>query len=216
MPIAPLALYTASVTDSLVTLATHIINDLGLIGIAILNCISQVIIVPGTEATMLFAGFNVDQGHLQLGWVIVFGVLGDVAGGSICYLIGYLGMDEALSHRGLHIDRHRIDQAHGWFERWGLPVVAVSRCIPVLRSAPPYAAGIAKMSYWRFASFATLGSAVWITALALIGKAVGHDWQKWRNHLGYVDYAVVVIVVLAIVWLLVQRVRARRAAKVPS
>ena len=52
-------LFHASVTDSLVTLATHIINHLGLAGVALLTLSSAVIVVPGTEATMLFAGFNV-------------------------------------------------------------------------------------------------------------------------------------------------------------
>ena len=87
---------------------------------------------------------------------------------------------------------------HRWFERYGSPVVAVSRCIPVFRSAPPYAAGIARMPYWRFASMATLGSIVWITGLALVGKAVGHQWPQWKHHLDYVDYAVVVLIVVVL------------------
>ncbi len=32
---------------------------------------SQVVIVPGTEVTMLFAGFNVDTHHLTLLGIIV-------------------------------------------------------------------------------------------------------------------------------------------------
>lgn len=203
----------ASVTDSLVTFATHVINTLGYAGIALLNCISQVIIVPGTEATMLFAGFNVDEHNLTLIGVIVAGVFGDVLGGCVCYGIAYFGLHEALAHRGpVHINERRIEQAHGWFERWGAPTVAVSRCIPVLRSAPPYAAGIAKMPFWRFVAFATLGSTVWITGLALLGRAVGHDWEQWRKHLGYVDYFVAALIAAAIVWLAVRWYRGRRRA----
>lgn len=200
----------ASVTDSLVTLATHVIQHLGLGGIALLNCISQVIIVPGTEATMLFAGFNVFEHHLTLLGVIVFGVLGDVVGASICYAIGYFGAHEALSRRGLHVDERRIEQAHGWFERWGSPTVAVSRCIPVLRSAPPYAAGIARMAYWRFLTMALIGSTVWISGLALIGRAVGHDWNKWRQHLKYVDYVAVAVIIAFVVWVVYKWLQARR------
>src|SRR5438128_11422940 len=57
-------LIDASVTESLVTFATHVVNDLGLAGVALLIVMSQVVIVPGTEVTMLFAGFAVDQGHM--------------------------------------------------------------------------------------------------------------------------------------------------------
>lgn len=206
-----LPLTHASVTDSLVTLATHVVQHLGLAGVALLNCVSQLIIVPGTEATMLFAGFNVDQHHLTMVGIIVAGIFGDVLGGSIAYWIARFGLHEVLSHRGpIHISERRIEQAHGWFERWGSPVVAVSRCIPVLRSGPIYAAGIARMPFWRFVLMATLGSTVWIGGLAFIGKAVGSDWQNLRKHLSYIDYAVVAIVVVAIVWLAVRYIRGRR------
>ena len=202
----------ASVTAQLVTFATHVVNDLGLAGVALMIVMSQVVIVPGTEATMLFAGFNVDLHHMTLVGIIIFGVIGDVLGATVCYVIGYFGLHEALARRGspVHVDERSIARAHRWFERYGSPTVAVSRCIPVFRSGPPYAAGIVKMPYWRFVSMATLGSIVWITALGIVGDAVGHQWTQWKNHLQYVDYAVVVLVVVAVVWWLVRIIRNRR------
>jgi membrane protein DedA with SNARE-associated domain len=162
---------------------------------------------------MLFAGFSVDQHHLSLIGIIVFGVLGDLIGASAAYAIGYFGLHEVLARKGpLHIDEAKIERANGWFDRFGSPAVAVSRCIPVFRSAPPYAAGIVKMPYWRFVSMAALGSIVWMTAWALVGKAVGHNWQQWKNHLDIVDYVVVVLIVLAVAWWLLRVLRARRAA----
>ena len=209
-------LLDASITNSLANIATHVVQHLGYAGVALMITISQVIIVPGTEVVMLFAGFNVDTHHLTLIGIIVAGVVGDVLGGSVCYAIGYFGLHEALSRPGspVHIDERNINLAHRWFERYGSPVVAVSRCIPVLRSAPPYAAGIARMPYWRCAAMATFGSTVWITGLALIGKAVGHQWPTWKHHLEYVDYAVVAVVVLAAAWFLTRWLRNRRSATV--
>jgi membrane protein DedA with SNARE-associated domain len=206
-------LIDASVTAQLVTFATNVVNDLGYVGVTLMIVMSQVVIVPGTEATMLFSGFNVDTHNLTLIGIIVAGVLGDVIGASVCYVIGYFGLHEALARPGspVHIDERRIETAHRWFERYGAPVVAVSRLIPVFRSAPPYAAGIARMPYWRFVSMAALGSIVWITGWALVGKAVGHQWQQWKHHLDYVDYAVVVIIVLLIAWALLRWIRNRRA-----
>jgi membrane protein DedA with SNARE-associated domain len=206
-------LVDASVTNSLANIATHVVQHLGYAGVTLMIMVSQVIIVPGTEVVMLFAGFNVDTHHLTLVGIIIAGLIGDVLGASICYAIGYFGLHEALARPGspVHIDQRNIDRTQRWFERYGSPVVAVSRCVPVLRSAPPYAAGIARMPYWRFASMATLGSIVWITGLAFVGKAVGHQWPQWKHHLDYVDYAVVVIVVLLVGWWLVRYVRGRRA-----
>jgi membrane protein DedA with SNARE-associated domain len=205
-------LIDASVTAQLVTFATNVVHDLGYAGVTLMIVMSQVVIVPGTEATMLFAGFNVDTHNLTLVGAIVAGVLGDVIGASICYAIGYFGLHEVLSRPGspVHIDERKIELTHRWFERYGAPVVAVSRLIPVFRSAPPYAAGIARMPYWRFVSMATLGSIVWIGAWTLVGKAVGHQWPQWKHHLDYIDYAVVVVIVVLVAWFVVRWVRNRR------
>jgi membrane protein DedA with SNARE-associated domain len=86
----------ASVTDSFVTLATHIIRDVGLLGVLIMTLTSGVVGVPGSEPTMLFAGFDVYQGNLSLVGIIVFGVLGDMLGACIAYAIGYFGRRELV------------------------------------------------------------------------------------------------------------------------
>jgi membrane protein DedA with SNARE-associated domain len=209
---------TASVTDSLVTLATHIINDIGVAGVALLTMTSGVIGLPGSEPTMLFAGFNVSEHHLTLLGVIVFGVLGDVIGASIAYAIGYFGRIELVERHGnkLHVSRRRLELAHSWFERYGPPVIFVSRLIPFLRAVFPYAAGVSEMPYPRFIVFATLGSIVWITALAVLGNAVGSDWTHWRHNLEYVDYVGAAILVGAIVYLIVRRVRGGRPPSEPA
>lgn len=202
-------LLAASVTDSLVNLATHIIRDLGLAGVSLLTITSGVIGVPGTEPTMLFAGFNVYDGKLTLLGIIVAGVIGDVIGASIAYGIGYFGRMELIERHGnkLHVSRRRLDLAHRWFERYGSPVVFFSRMIPFIRAIFPYAAGVAEMPYWRFITFATLGSIVWIGGLGALGRAVGSNWQHWRHNLEYVDYAALALVVAALVYLIVRRVR---------
>jgi len=202
----------ASVTDSLVTLATHIIRDLGLAGVALLTMTSGVVGVPGSEPTMLFAGFNVSEGHLGLVGIIVAGVIGDMIGASIAYTIGYWGREELVERHGnkLHISKQRLDRAHRWFERYGAPVIVVSRCIPFARAAFPYAAGVARMGYARFAVFATVGSIIWISALGVLGNAVGNNWQNWRHNLEYVDYVGAALLVAAVAWLIVRITRSRR------
>jgi membrane protein DedA with SNARE-associated domain len=199
----------ASVTDSLVTLATHVINDLGLAGVALLCLTTGVIGLPGTEPTMLFAGFNVSEGHLSLVGIIVAGLVGDVLGASIAYAIGRFGRAELLERQGskLHMSQRRLNLAHAWFERWGSPAVFFSRWIPVARAAFPYAAGVAEMPFWRFFTLVTLGSIPWIAGLAVLGNAVGSNWTSWRHHLEIVDYIGLALVVGVILWLILRRRR---------
>jgi membrane protein DedA with SNARE-associated domain len=209
-----LLLTDASVTNGLVNLATHVINDIGLAGVAAMIFMSALVFVPGTEAPMLFAGFSVYQGHLSLLGIIIAGIVGDLLGASVAYAIGYFGAHEALASKGiLHLDDRKLARVTDWFDRYGAPSVAVSRCLPLIRAAGPYAAGIAQMPYPRFIISAFCGTAVWITGLAFLGRGVGADWTKWKSHLDYVDYAVVVIVVVIAAWYGFRWLRARRSTE---
>jgi membrane protein DedA with SNARE-associated domain len=212
-----LLLTFASLTEPLVHLATQLISDLGLAGVALLSLTTGVVGLPGTEPTMLFAGFDVFQGNLSLPGVITAGVVGDMAGASIAYAIGFFGSQELLERHGkLHVSQRKLNKAHRWFERWGDPTIFFSRMAPVVRVAFPYAAGVAKMPFWRFFVLATLGSIVWISGLAVLGREVGSQWQTWRHHLEYVDYAGIAVILAAIVYFIFRRRADRRGSSEPA
>jgi membrane protein DedA with SNARE-associated domain len=204
----------ASVTDSVVTLATHVIRDVGLAGVALLTMTSGVIGMPGSEPTMLFAGFNVYQGHLTMLGIIAFGVLGDVLGAAIAYAIGHFGSRELIERHGgkLHITAERLDRTHRWFERHGSPAIVVSRVIPFIRAAFPFAAGVARMPFGRFVVFTTIGSILWIAPLGFIGRAVGSSWPSWRHNLEYVDYVAAALIAAAVAYVVLRRSRSGRPA----
>jgi membrane protein DedA with SNARE-associated domain len=203
----------AAISGILVTVATHVIRSLGYAGLGLLVGMSAVIALPGTELPTLFAGFNVYQHHLMLIGVIVAGVLGDVIGGCVAYAIGRYASVELIERHGakFHAGPEDLARAHRWFERYGTGTIVISRWLPVVRAAFPYAAGVARMSFWRFVTMATLGSIVWIGGIALLGKTVGHQWQTWKHHLDYVDYAGVAILIVLIVWGVTRWVRRARA-----
>jgi membrane protein DedA with SNARE-associated domain len=205
-------LVVASLTGPLVTFATHVIHTLGLVGVAVMTMTSGVIGIPGSEPTMLFAGFDVYKGHQTLAGIIVAGVIGDMLGATIAYAIGYWGRRELLERHGakIHMTAARLDRPSRWFDRHGSPVVFVSRFIPGVRAVFPYAAGVSRMPFGRFFAFATLGSIAWIAGLGVLGREVGRDWSTWRRHLEYGDYALFVLVALAIIYLVVRRLRSSR------
>jgi membrane protein DedA with SNARE-associated domain len=204
-----LPLLIASLTGPLVTFATHVINSLGLVGVLVMTTTTGIIGLPGTEPTMLFAGFDVYQGHQTLVGIIIAGVIGDVLGASIAYAIGYWGRQELLERHGakFHMNAERLERPTRWFDRFGSPVVFVSRLLPGIRAVFPYAAGVSEMRFGRFFLFTALGSIIWISGLAVLGREVGHNWSSWRHHLEYGDYALAVIVVLVILYLVLRRLR---------
>jgi membrane protein DedA with SNARE-associated domain len=207
-----LPLLFASLTGPLVHFATKVIGSLGVAGVLVMTTTTGVIGVPGTEPTMLFAGFDVYQGHLSLAGIIVAGVIGDVLGATIAYAIGYWARELVMRHGAkIHVSGHRLERAHRWFERYGSPVVFISRLLPGVRAVFPYAAGVSEMPFVRFFVFTVLGSIIWISGLAVLGREVGHNWSSWRKHLEYGDYALAALLVLAIAYLVLRRVRASRS-----
>jgi len=204
----------ASLTGPLVNFATNVIGSLGLAGVLVMTATTGVIGLPGTEPTMLFAGFDVFRGHLSLPGIIVAGTVGDVLGATIAYGIGYWGRNELLIRHGakLHVSPQRLERARRWFDRHGTPVVFISRLLPGVRAVFPYAAGVSEMPFARFFVFVVLGSLIWITGLGVLGREVGRNWSSWRHHLEYGDYALFVIAVAVIVYLVLRWLRASRAA----
>jgi membrane protein DedA with SNARE-associated domain len=207
----------ASITDSLVTIATDFVMSGGLPAVFVLMTLESACIPIPSEATMLFAGFNVSKGEYSLFAVTLVGATANLVGSWIAYAVGYYGRVELLERHGsrLHIKPSHLQWADRWFARYGPPAVFFSRMLPVIRTFISLPAGVARMPFWRFTALTVLGCIPWVLALALIGKAVRSRWIDWKDNLAYVDYAVVAVVLAALVYAVV-RWRRRRLESVSA
>ena len=215
------ALVLASVTDKLATFATNVVGDLGLPGVFVLMVAESALIPIPSEATMLFAGFNVHEGEYPLWAAVVVGSVANLVGSWIAYAIGYFGRVEMLEKHGkfLHIKPSHLAWADRWFERYGAPAVFFSRMLPIIRTFISLPAGIARMPFWKFSVLTFLGCLPWVFALTFAGQKAAENWTSWKDSLHYVDYAVAVLIVLGAVYLAVRWRRNRnrgRAADAPA
>ncbi len=204
-------LLIAAISDRAVNLAVHVIGDLGLAGIFVLTIAESACIPIPSEATMLFAGFNVSEGHFALWQAVGIGVAGELVGSTIAYSIGYFGRIDLVEKHGkkIHITPARLAWADRWFARHGEATVFFARMVPVVRAFVSLPAGVARMPYPRFALFTVAGCTPWLLGLALIGHAAGDNWKQWRHYIGYLDYVALAAIVVGIVYLVVRR-RAQR------
>src|SRR4051794_23372827 len=98
----------AAITDKLVDLATNVIGDLGLLGVFVLMVPESACIPIPSEATMLFAGFNLSSapdakhGYTLLTLTLV-GAAANLIGSWIAYAVGYYGRIELLEKHGKKI-----------------------------------------------------------------------------------------------------------------
>jgi membrane protein DedA with SNARE-associated domain len=209
-------LVIASISESLVNETAHFVREGGLPGIFALMAISSACIPIPSEVVMLFAGFAVadpgqsaSQHHMTMVGIVLAGVLGTMVGSWVAYAVGRGGRLELLERHGakLHMGPAQIDRADRWFQRYGEPTVLFGRMIPLIRAFVSLPAGIAKMPVGRFTLFSLIGTIPWVVALAFAGYELGGDWRSVRKGFEYVDYAIVVMVVIGIVYLLVRRRR---------
>jgi membrane protein DedA with SNARE-associated domain len=203
----------AAITDRLVDFAVNVVGDLGLAGIFVLMLPESALIPIPSEATMLFAGFNVAEGKYSLFAAVAVGVVANVIGSWIAYALGYYGRIDVLEKHGkkLHIKPEHLAWADRWFERYGTATVFFARMLPIIRTFISLPAGVARMPFWRFTVFTALGCIPWIFMLTFIGKQAGDNWESWKDNLHYVDYAVAALIVIGAVWLFL-RARRRRSA----
>ena len=198
----------AALLDPVVNLITDFIGAVGYAGIFVLTLLGSACIPIPSEATMMFAGFKVSDGDLTLFGVIAAGVAGELIGCLIAYAAGYYGRIDLLERNKLiHIDRKRLDWVDGWFQRHGDITVFVGRLLPLVRAFISLPAGVAEMPLRRFIPFTLAGSVIWLSGLAVIGQAVGDNWDKWHQKLAFLDYVVVVAAIAAIAYLLIRRRR---------
>ena len=204
----------ASLTDPLVRFATNVVGDLGLAGVFVLMLLESACIPIPSEATMLFAGFNVSEGQYSLIAVTLVGTFANLVGSWIAYAVGYYGRIDILEKHGrkLHIKPSHLEWADRWFQRHGDATVFFTRMLPIVRTFISLPAGVARMPFWRFTILTTLGCIPWIFMLTFIGMQVGENWESWKDSLHYVDYAVLAMILLGLGLLLVRHMRRRSGA----
>jgi membrane protein DedA with SNARE-associated domain len=204
----------ASITDPIVQVAVDVVDAMGLPGVFVLMVLESACIPVPSEATMLFAGFNVSRGEYSLFAATLVGSVANLVGSWIAYWIGRAGRVDILEKHGkkLHIKPSQLAWADRWFERHGSATVFFTRMLPIVRTFISLPAGVARMPFWRFTVLTFAGCVPWVFMLALIGREAGDNWETWKDSLHYVDYAVAALIVLGIAWLVVRHRRRRGEA----
>jgi membrane protein DedA with SNARE-associated domain len=213
-------LVLASISESLVNSISHFVRDAGLPGIFALMAISSACIPIPSEVVMLFAGFAVADPtqsaahhHMTMTGVVLAGLFGTMVGSWLAYGIGRGGRLELFERHGakLHMGPAQIQRADRFFQRYGEQTVLFGRMIPLVRAFVSLPAGVARMPLGRFTLFSLLGTIPWVLALAFAGHALGSDWTTVRKGFEYLDYVIVLLIVVGIVYAVMRR-RSRPAA----
>lgn len=195
--------FIGSVSDVVVT----VLQTIGLPGLLALMAVESFGIPPlPSEVILPFTGFLVADGTFSFAGAASVAVLGGLLGAFAAYAVG-----RWWRHRitGLGVGRLRLEPRHlervdRFFARHGDSTVCLTRMVPVIRSYISYPAGTARMAPVRFGAYTVLGSIPFTVALIYAGTVLRSNWTTVSADLAYLNYPLIAVVVLVVVFLALQ------------
>ena len=209
-----LALTTQEPTGGVAGWAVDLMDRLGAPGAGLAVALENLFPPLPSEVILPLAGFAANRGDLGLVSAIFFTTLGSVVGALALYGVGaVLGRDRtrALAARIPLMKLEDVDKAEAWFARHGAKAVLIGRVVPVVRSLISVPAGVERMRLSLFLALTAFGSLVWNSALIIAGYLLGEKWNVVESYVGILQWVVLAAAVLAVVWFIVVKLRARRS-----
>lgn len=162
-----------------------------------------------SEVIMPTSGLLASAGHMNLVAAIVAGALANLVGSLIAYGVAARFGEPLLLGPGRYIGirRHHLELADGWFRRWGLLAVLVGRVLPVIRTYISFPAGLARVELVRFSALTFIGALPWCAALALVGYALGRNYDRVSAP---IEKAALVVAALVVIVVVIWYVRGRQ------
>jgi membrane protein DedA with SNARE-associated domain len=213
----------ASVTSVITDRVIEILGNHGLYAVfllmlvdAVLPAFSELVMVyAGALAAGAFStsvvlfGHEFDSGFGAWLAMVLAGTIGYTIGSILGWAIGVYGGRPFLERRGrwFHLSHERLERAERWFDRWGDWAVLIGRITPVARSFISIPAGVFRMPFGRYVVLTFIGSTLWCIAFAGAGYAAGTRWETFHEKFNYVDYAIAVLLVVGVAYLVIRRRR---------
>ncbi|HEY1581773.1 MAG TPA: DedA family protein [Chthoniobacterales bacterium] len=192
----------------------------GYLGIIALMAMESSILPVPSEIVIPPAAFLAARGDLSFAGVIVAGTFGSYFGAAIMYWASrWLGRPFILRFgKFFFIGPDKLERAEIWLARYEAGGVFFARLLPVIRHLISIPAGIVRMNFWVFSVATIAGSALWCTVLTYLGaKAFQAQPDLIGNPDGLMNlmkaklhWVVLFIAVLAVLYLLVLRLSAKR------
>jgi membrane-associated protein len=156
--------------------------------------------LPGD--TLLFAAgiaIATHKIHTSLAAFLIVVPIAAIAGNLVGYAIGYRVGPRVFDRPNSRLFRPEyVERAHAFFERFGSWTILIGRFVPIVRTVATVMAGVGRMRFSLYALYSTIGGIVWADGVLLLGERLGHI-KFVQEKKGYIDYAVVVVVVIGLI-----------------
>jgi membrane-associated protein len=193
----------------------HLLNTFGLIGLLLIIFAETGLLVgfflPGDS--LLFTAGLVSAGGLAgvtlapLWVLLVLLPLVAIAGNLVGYWIGHRAGPAVFSRPNSRLFKAEyVDQAHGFFEKYGARTILLARFVPIVRTFATVMAGASRMDLRVYAIYSVIGGIAWAGGVTALGHWLGQV-EVIRDN---IEKFAILIVVISLVPVAIELLRARR------
>jgi len=152
--------------------------------------------LPG-DSLLVTAGLFAARGDFDIVWLNILLIIAAVTGDAVGYYIGKRG-GQALYHRenSRFFKKEHLIKTHEFYEKYGGITIILARFMPFARTFAPVVAGIADMTYVKFATYNVVGGVSWVMSMTLIGYFLGTMFPGVVKH---IEIVILVIVFLSLI-----------------
>ena len=155
--------------------------------------------LPG-DSLLVTAGLFAARGELDILLLNVILSIAAVSGDAVGYTIG-LRAGRPLFDRpqSRWFRKDYLLKAKEFYDQYGGVTIVLARFMPFTRTFAPVVAGIAEMTYRRFALFNIAGGIGWVLSMTLTGYFLGRSVPGVGEHIEIVIAIVVLLSVLPLI-----------------
>jgi membrane-associated protein len=171
---------------------------------------AMIFFLPG-DSLLVMAGLYAAKGDLSIFWLNALLIPCAVLGDATSYYIGSRAGPHLFNRPRSRLFRpEHVKAAHDFYARHGGKAIILARFMPLVRTFVPVVAGVAGMSYRRFAMYNIVGGVAWVLSMTLLGYGMGLRFPLLVTH---IEKVIIVIVILSVTPALIEWAKARRRAR---
>ena len=187
---------------SIINFIVETVSSLGYAGIFIMMFLESSFFPFPSEVVMIPAGYLAYKGEMNMYLVILFGILGSLAGSLFNYYLAVKFGRRFLIKYGKYffIKEETIVKMEEFFKKHGHISTFSGRLMPVVRQYISLRAGLAKMNLFVFSLYTSLGAGIWVAILAILGYYLGDNEGLIKEYLRYIIVAILIALVVLAFW----------------
>lgn len=181
---------------------------------------SEIVVAP--------AAYHAAAGELNIVLVILFATIGADLGAIANYVLAYY-LGRPIIYRFVEsrwgklcmLSKEKMERSEKYFADHGAVATLTGRMLPVIRQLISLPAGLAKMNFWKFLLYTTIGAGCWNCVLATLGwylhaivpeEQLNEKINEYGNVISWVTVSIFIAAV--IIYLIVKYIRKKKQATV--